>query len=29
LFRDGKISLRDLLDGNGRELTLEELRERL
>lgn len=29
LFRDGKIGLRDLLDGNGRELTLEELRARI
>ena len=29
LWRDGKISFRDLVDGNGRELTLLELRARL
>lgn len=29
LFREGKIGLRDLLDGNGRELSLEELRARI
>ena len=29
LWRDGKISFRDLLDQNGRELTLEELRARI
>jgi SPP1 gp7 family putative phage head morphogenesis protein len=29
LWRDGKIKFRDLVDGNGRELTLEELRARL
>tara|TARA_R110002020_G_scaffold95937_10_gene230118 strand:+ start:1496 stop:2590 length:1095 start_codon:yes stop_codon:yes gene_type:complete len=29
LFRDGKIGLRDMLDQNGRELTLKELRARI
>jgi SPP1 gp7 family putative phage head morphogenesis protein len=29
LWRDGKISFRDLMDANGRELSLEELRARL
>jgi SPP1 gp7 family putative phage head morphogenesis protein len=29
LWRDGKIKFRDLVDGNGRELTLAELRERV
>ena len=29
LWRDGKIKFRDLVDGNGRELTLAELRERI
>jgi SPP1 gp7 family putative phage head morphogenesis protein len=29
LWRDGKIEFRDLVDGNGRELTLLELRARL
>lgn len=29
LWRDGKIAFKDLLDQNGRELSLEELRERL
>ncbi|KQI67039.1 hypothetical protein AN189_17600 [Loktanella sp. 3ANDIMAR09] len=29
LWRDGKISFRDLLDGNGRELSLAELRARI
>lgn len=29
LFREGRITLRDLLDQNGRELTLEELRARI
>ena len=29
LWRDGKISFRDLVDGNGRELTLDQLRDRL
>ena len=29
LWRDGKISFRDLLDQNGRPLTLEQLRERI
>lgn len=29
LWRDGKITFRDLLDQNGRELTLEELRARI
>ena len=29
LWRDGKISFRDLLDANGRELSLAELRARL
>jgi len=29
LWRDGKIKFRDLVDGNGRELTLAELRARL
>jgi len=28
LWRDGKITLRQLVDGNGRELTLEQLRKR-
>jgi hypothetical protein len=28
MWRDGKVSFRDLIDGNGRELTLAELRER-
>lgn len=28
LFRDGKISLNQLLDGNGRELTLKELKSK-
>ena len=28
LWRDGKITLKDLLDGKGRELTLEELRKK-
>lgn len=28
LWRDGKITLKDLLDGKGRELTLEELKEK-
>jgi SPP1 gp7 family putative phage head morphogenesis protein len=28
LWRDGKLSFRDLIDGNGRELTLEQLRQR-
>mgnify|MGYP003649505935 CR=1 FL=1 len=29
LWRDGKIEFRDLVDGNGRELTLDQLRARL
>ena len=29
LWRDGKIGFRDLVDGNGRELTLAELRARI
>ena len=29
LWRDGEISFRDLVDGNGRPLTLEELRARI
>jgi SPP1 gp7 family putative phage head morphogenesis protein len=29
MWRDGKITFRQLLDGNGRELTLEELRARV
>jgi len=29
LWRNGKIKFRDLVDGNGRELTLAELRERV
>ena len=29
LFRNGKIGLRDMLDQNGRELTLKELRARI
>lgn len=29
LWRDGKIKFRDLVDGNGRELTLEQLRSKL
>jgi hypothetical protein len=29
LWREGKISFRDLLDANGRELSLAELRARL
>ena len=29
LWRDGKIGFRDLVDGNGRELTLKELRARI
>jgi hypothetical protein len=29
LWRDGKISFRDLMDANGRELSLDELRARL
>jgi hypothetical protein len=29
LWRDGKITFRDLLDANGRPLTLAELRERV
>ncbi len=29
LWRDGDISFRDLMDANGRELSLEELRARL
>lgn len=29
LFRSGKISFRDLVDGNGRELTLQELRAKI
>lgn len=29
LWRDGKITFRDLLDQNGRELSLEELRRRV
>lgn len=29
LWRDGKITFRDLLDANGRELSLDELRARL
>ncbi len=29
LWRDGKISFRDLMDANGRELTLAELRARV
>lgn len=29
LFREGRVTLRDLLDQNGRELTLEELRQRI
>jgi hypothetical protein len=29
LWRDGDISFRDLMDANGRELTLEQLRARL
>ena len=28
LWRDGKITLKDLLDGKGRELTLDELRDK-
>lgn len=28
LYRGGKITLRDLVDGNGRELTLEQLKKR-
>lgn len=28
MWRDGGLSLRDLVDGNGRELTLEQLRKR-
>lgn len=27
LYRDGKITLQDLVDGNGRELTIEELKK--
>lgn len=29
LWRDGKITFRELVDGNGRELTLEQLRARI
>lgn len=29
LWRDGKITLKDLVDGNGRELSLRELKERI
>jgi SPP1 gp7 family putative phage head morphogenesis protein len=29
LWREKKLTFRDLVDGNGRELTLEQLRERL
>jgi SPP1 gp7 family putative phage head morphogenesis protein len=29
LYRSGKISFRDLVDGNGRELSLEELRAKV
>lgn len=29
LWREGKISFRDLVDGQGRELTLEQLRQRI
>lgn len=28
LFREGKISLNQLLDGQGRELTLKELQQK-
>lgn len=28
LWRDGGLTFRDLIDGNGRELTVEELRAR-
>ena len=28
LWREGKITLKDLLDGKGRELTLDELRDK-